>query len=155
MYLEGVNMLDDIKLLLGSGADQYPFLTTFVCCLLFCFLINIAYSIIADIFKKVGGFSWIIFFYQIHFFMKKFFEIMGKDILSEEFTRKEYIVYGIVAPLALVAALVFISMIDMLCYVWPAGWWIVWPWLPAQAAIQLFTREAIALRMFEPKKSIL
>lgn len=51
------------------------------------------------------------------FIMKKFFEIMGKDILSEEFTRKEYIIYGIVAPLALVAALVFISMIDMLCYV--------------------------------------
>jgi hypothetical protein len=34
--------------------------------------------------------------------MKKFFEIMGKDILSENFTRREYVVYGIVAPLVLV-----------------------------------------------------
>lgn len=34
--------------------------------------------------------------------MKEFMEIMGKDILSENFTRKEYVVYGIVAPLALI-----------------------------------------------------
>lgn len=34
--------------------------------------------------------------------MKKFFDIMGKDILSENFTRREYVVYGIVAPLVLV-----------------------------------------------------
>ena len=27
---------------------------------------------------------------------------MGKDIMSENFTRKEYVVYGIVAPLVLV-----------------------------------------------------
>lgn len=34
--------------------------------------------------------------------MKKFMEIMGNDILSENFTRREYVVYGIVAPLVLV-----------------------------------------------------
>ena len=34
--------------------------------------------------------------------MKEFLEIMGKDIMSENFTRKEYVVYGIVAPLVLV-----------------------------------------------------
>lgn len=34
--------------------------------------------------------------------MKEFLEIMGKDILSENFTMKEYVVYGIVAPLVLV-----------------------------------------------------
>ena len=34
--------------------------------------------------------------------MKEFLKIMGKDIKSENFTRKEYIVYGIVAPLVLV-----------------------------------------------------
>jgi hypothetical protein len=34
--------------------------------------------------------------------MKKFMEIMGKDILSENFTRREYVIYGIVAPLVLV-----------------------------------------------------
>jgi hypothetical protein len=34
--------------------------------------------------------------------MKEFWEIIGKDIMSENFTRKEYVVYGIVAPLVLV-----------------------------------------------------
>jgi hypothetical protein len=34
--------------------------------------------------------------------MKEFLEIMGKDIMSENFTKKEYVVYGIVAPLVLV-----------------------------------------------------
>ena len=34
--------------------------------------------------------------------MKEFLEIMGKDILSENFTKKEYVMYGIIAPLVLV-----------------------------------------------------
>ena len=34
--------------------------------------------------------------------MKEFLEIMGKDIMKENFTKKEYVVYGIVAPLVLV-----------------------------------------------------
>lgn len=34
--------------------------------------------------------------------MKEFLEIMGKDILSENFNIREYVVYGIVAPLVLV-----------------------------------------------------
>lgn len=34
--------------------------------------------------------------------MKQFFEIMGKDIMNENFTRREYVVYGIVAPVILV-----------------------------------------------------
>lgn len=34
--------------------------------------------------------------------MKKFMEIMGNDILSENFTCRDYVVYGIVAPLVLV-----------------------------------------------------
>ena len=33
--------------------------------------------------------------------MKEFLEIMGKDITSENFTSREYVVYGIVAPLVL------------------------------------------------------
>jgi len=36
--------------------------------------------------------------------MKEFLEIMGKDIMSEKFTKKEYVLYGIVAPLVLVIA---------------------------------------------------
>jgi hypothetical protein len=34
--------------------------------------------------------------------MKEFLEIMGKDIMSENFTCKEYVVYGVIAPLVLV-----------------------------------------------------
>lgn len=34
--------------------------------------------------------------------MKEFLKIMGKDIMKENFTRKEYVVYCIVAPLMLV-----------------------------------------------------
>jgi len=34
--------------------------------------------------------------------MKEFMKIMGKDIMSENFTSREYVVYGIVAPLVLV-----------------------------------------------------
>lgn len=34
--------------------------------------------------------------------MKEFLKIMGKDIMKENFTKKDYVVYGIVAPLALV-----------------------------------------------------
>lgn len=34
--------------------------------------------------------------------MKEFLKIMGKDIMSENFTRREYVLYGIVAPLVFV-----------------------------------------------------
>ena len=34
--------------------------------------------------------------------MKEFMKIMGKDIMNENFTRKELVVYGIVVPLVLV-----------------------------------------------------
>ena len=37
--------------------------------------------------------------------MKEFLEIMGKDILSENFSKKELVVYGIVAPVVLVIVL--------------------------------------------------
>ena len=46
--------------------------------------------------------------------MKEFFNIMAKDILSENFTRKEYVIYGIIAPLALVAACMVAEWIDTL-----------------------------------------
>lgn len=34
--------------------------------------------------------------------MKEFLRIMGKDVMNENFTRKEFLIYGIVAPLVLV-----------------------------------------------------
>ncbi len=37
--------------------------------------------------------------------MKEFLEIMGKDILSENFSKRECLMYGIVAPVVLVIAL--------------------------------------------------
>lgn len=35
--------------------------------------------------------------------MKEFLKIMGMDILSENFSRKQMVVYGIVAPLVLIS----------------------------------------------------
>lgn len=46
--------------------------------------------------------------------MKELFEIMMKDILSENFTRRELVVYGIVAPLGLLAACVLAEVINSL-----------------------------------------
>ena len=34
--------------------------------------------------------------------MKEFFEMMEKDFLSEGFSRKEWVIYGIIAPVVLV-----------------------------------------------------
>ena len=35
-------------------------------------------------------------------YMKEFFEMMEKDYLSEGFSRKEWVIYGIIAPVVLV-----------------------------------------------------
>lgn len=44
--------------------------------------------------------------------MKEFFEIMGKDIMKENFTRKEYVVYGVIAPLVLFAIMAFAGWLE-------------------------------------------
>lgn len=43
--------------------------------------------------------------------MKEFFEIMAKDILKENVSRRELVVYGVIAPVALVAFLGLVSLI--------------------------------------------
>ncbi len=50
-----------------------------------------------------------------HRVMRELFEIMSKDIQSESFTRREVIVYGIIAPLALVGLCGFA---EWLCGLW-------------------------------------
>jgi hypothetical protein len=44
--------------------------------------------------------------------MKQFLGIMLKDIQREEFTPKEYFVYGVVAPLGLIALIGFAGLIE-------------------------------------------
>lgn len=44
--------------------------------------------------------------------MKEFIEIMAKDIMSENFTKREYIVYGILAPLGMIAIIGLVGWID-------------------------------------------
>ena len=39
---------------------------------------------------------------------------MMKDILSDDFTKREYIIYGIMAPLGLIAACVLAEVINAL-----------------------------------------
>lgn len=46
--------------------------------------------------------------------MKEFFEIMLKDIYSEHFTRKEYVLYGVVAPMLIMAAVIVAGIIEAL-----------------------------------------
>lgn len=45
--------------------------------------------------------------------MKELFEILTKDIENEGFTRRELVVYGIVAPLALIAACALAEWLNM------------------------------------------
>lgn len=44
--------------------------------------------------------------------MKQFLEIMLKDIQREEFTPKEYFVYGVVVPLGMIAMMGFAGWIE-------------------------------------------
>ena len=46
--------------------------------------------------------------------MEEFFKIMEKDIMREKFTRKEYIVYGVVYPLTLVAVMFIAGWLEKL-----------------------------------------
>lgn len=46
--------------------------------------------------------------------MKEFVKIMAKDILKENFTKKEYVIYGVVAPLVLVAGCMLASLIEII-----------------------------------------
>lgn len=44
--------------------------------------------------------------------MKEFIEIMAKDIMNENFSKREYIVYGILAPLGMIAIIGLVGWID-------------------------------------------
>lgn len=44
--------------------------------------------------------------------MKEFLQTMGMDILSENFTRKQMVVYGIVAPLVLIGIMAIAGWMD-------------------------------------------
>ena len=44
--------------------------------------------------------------------MKEFLRIMGKDIKDENFSKREYIVYGIVTPLVLVGIMALAGWLE-------------------------------------------
>lgn len=44
--------------------------------------------------------------------MKDFIKIMMKDILSENFTRREYVIYGVIAPMVLIAVCMLAGAIE-------------------------------------------
>ena len=46
--------------------------------------------------------------------MKEFFEIMGKDIMDEHFTAREYVIYGILTPIVLVAIMALAGWLETL-----------------------------------------
>ena len=46
--------------------------------------------------------------------MKEFFEIIGKDILSENFTKREYVIYGILTPIVLIGIMALAGWLETL-----------------------------------------
>lgn len=46
--------------------------------------------------------------------MKEFLRIMGKDIMNEKFTAREYIIYGTVYPLALIIIMCIAGWLEKL-----------------------------------------
>lgn len=46
--------------------------------------------------------------------MKEFFEIMGKDILSENFSKREYVIYGILTPIVLIGIMALAGWLESL-----------------------------------------
>ena len=46
--------------------------------------------------------------------MKEFLRIMGKDIMDESFTTREYVIYGIVSPLVLVGIMALAGWLETL-----------------------------------------
>lgn len=46
--------------------------------------------------------------------MKEFLRIMGKDIYDEHFTKREYVIYGIVTPLVLVGIMALAGWLETL-----------------------------------------
>ena len=46
--------------------------------------------------------------------MKEFLRIMGKDIMDENFTRKEYVIYGILTPIVLIGIMALASWLETL-----------------------------------------
>ena len=46
--------------------------------------------------------------------MKEFLRIMGKDIMDENFTRKEYVIYGIFTPIVLIGIMALAGWLESL-----------------------------------------
>jgi len=44
--------------------------------------------------------------------MKEFLRIMGKDIMDENFTTREYVIYGVVTPLVLVGIMALAGWLE-------------------------------------------
>lgn len=44
--------------------------------------------------------------------MKEFLRIMGKDIMDEHFTTREYVIYGILTPIVLVGIMALAGWLE-------------------------------------------
>ena len=44
--------------------------------------------------------------------MKEFLRIMGKDIMDENFTAREYVIYGILTPIVLVGIMALAGWLE-------------------------------------------
>ena len=46
--------------------------------------------------------------------MKEFFEIIGKDIMDEHFSAREYVIYGILTPIVLIGIMALAGWLETL-----------------------------------------
>ena len=46
--------------------------------------------------------------------MKEFFKIMGKDIMDEHFSAREYVIYGILTPIVLIGIMALAGWLETL-----------------------------------------
>ena len=44
--------------------------------------------------------------------MKEFFELMGKDIMDEHFSAREYVIYGILTPIVLIGIMALAGWLE-------------------------------------------
>ena len=50
--------------------------------------------------------------------MKEFLNMMEKDYKSEDFTKKEIVVFGVIAPIVILAVLAIIGWLDTIGMSW-------------------------------------
>jgi hypothetical protein len=63
---------------------------------------------------NTGAVVCLIIHFNTYMTMKEFLQTMGMDILSENFTRKQMVVYGVIVPVVFIALMAIAGWMDSL-----------------------------------------